>query len=575
MNTSRKRQRVGELLLASGCLDKATLDRALVEQERSKLKLGQLLLQKGLVKEGQLVDVLARQLRVTRYAEASFRPDRAAAARVPVELATRHGLVPLERRGGILWVAMRDPTDLHAVDEVVRATGLDVEPAICTERELAALARLQYGAELAQPSAMQFDIEDLDVEGEASRTGDAHDAMAAFSADSLTSMAEDAPVVKMVNAILVQAHTKKASDIHLSKEQDRIVLKLRIDGQLVDVPAPKSKFFLPLVSRLKLLSSLDISVSRIPQDGRFTFTVQGREIGVRTSTIPTIYGEKIVMRLHEQHQGGLELDDLGMADVAREALEDAILKPHGIILATGPTGSGKTTLLYAVLRRIKRPGINIITLEDPVESRVEDITQIQLNTKAGMTFASGLRSILRQDPDVIMVGEIRDNETAEIAIKSSMTGHKVISTLHTNDAPGALTRLFEMGIDPFLVSSCLQAVVAQRLVRRLCPDCLEPFVAPPEQARHLCALTNGDVLHFFKGAGCWKCDNAGFRGRLGVYEVLQVDSLVQDHILRKASSYEIKEACVAAGTLRTLKMDAAEKVLTGLTSFEEFVGVAY
>ncbi|AGW13926.1 GspE/PulE family protein [Megalodesulfovibrio gigas] len=575
MNRTRNRQRIGELLVAAGCLTRESLDRALAEQDRSKLKLGQLLLQKGLVKDAHLADVLARQLRLTRYAEPDFRPDRTLAAKVPMELAAKYGLAPLERRGGILWVAMRDPTDLHALDDVVRATGLDVEPAICTERELAALARLVYGAEFAAPATMQFDIEDIDVDGEATRDGDSHDATAAFSADSLTSMAEDAPVVKMVNAILVQAQAKKASDIHLSKEQDRIVLRLRIDGQLVDVPAPRARFFLPLVSRFKLLSNLDISVSRVPQDGRFTFTVQGREIGVRTSTIPTIYGEKVVMRLHEQHQGGLELEHLGMADVARARLEQAILKPHGIILATGPTGSGKTTLLYAVLRRIKRPGINIITLEDPVESRVEDITQIQLNSKAGMTFASGLRSILRQDPDVIMVGEIRDTETATIAIKSSMTGHKVISTLHTNDAPGALTRLFEMGVDPFLVSSCLQAVVAQRLVRRLCPDCLEAYEAPLEQARHIHPLLNGDRLHFFRGTGCWKCDNAGFRGRLGVYEVLEVDGLVQEHILRKASSYEVKEACVAAGTLRTLKMDAGEKVLTGLTSFEEFVGVAY
>ena len=574
MNRARHRQRIGELLVAAGCLAKEDLDRVLEEQGRTPLKLGQLLLQKGLVKETHLADVLSRQLRMARYAEADFRPDRALAARVPQDMAARHGLVPLERRGGILWVAMRDPTDLLALDEVVRVTGLDVEPAICTERELAALARLVYGAEFAA-AATPFDIEDIDVEGEASRDGDAHDATAAFSADSLASMAEDAPVVKMVNHILVQAQARKASDIHLSKEQDRIVLRLRIDGQLVDAPAPKAKFFLPLVSRLKLLSNLDISVSRVPQDGRFTFTVQGREIGVRTSTIPTIYGEKVVMRLHEQHQGGLELDHLGLVDVARARLEHAILKPHGIILATGPTGSGKTTLLYAVLRRIKRPGINIITLEDPVESRVEDITQIQLNSRAGMTFASGLRSILRQDPDVIMVGEIRDNETAAIAIKSSMTGHKVISTLHTNDAPGALTRLFEMGVDPFLVSSCLQAVVAQRLVRRLCPDCLEAYEAPSEQARHISPSLNGSSLHFFRGTGCWKCDHAGFKGRLGVYEVLEVDALVQEHILRKASSYEVKEACVAAGTLRTLRMDAGEKVLTGQTSFEEFVSVAY
>lgn len=576
MDMASKRQRVGEMLVASGALRKEDLDRALKDKGTSQHKLGQVLLNKGLVKEEQLADVLSKQLRVARYTESNFRADRSLSRKVPIETATKFLLVPLERRGSILWVAMRDPTDINALDDVVRLTGLDVEPAICTEKELATLARTVYGSELAPATGMSFDIEDIDVDTEsASEKPDEFEAGGSFSVDSLTSMAEDAPVVKVVNSILVQGFNKKASDIHISKEQDRIILKMRIDGHLVEFPAPKPKFFLPLVSRLKLLSNLDISVTRIPQDGRFTFTVQQKEISVRTSTIPTIYGEKVVMRLHEQSHGGLGLDDLGMADVARDRLENAILKAHGIILATGPTGSGKTTLLYAILRRIKRPGINIITLEDPVESRVEEITQIQLNTKAGMTFASGLRSILRQDPDVIMIGEIRDNETAEIAIKSSMTGHKVISTLHTNDAPGALTRLFEMSIDPFLISSCLQAVVAQRLVRRLCPECLEAFEAPKDQAKHLCTSLNGDPLYFFRGKGCWKCDNSGFRGRMGVYEVLEVDDVVQEHIMKKSSSYAVKEACVAAGTLRTLRMDAGEKVLTGLTSFEEFIGVAY
>ena len=514
--------------------------------------------------------MVCQQLKIKRLNSEKFTPNPKMRAVVPEELAAKFRLVPLIKQGSLLWIAMVDPTDLSALDNVMRATKVDVEPVICSEEELNTLAQGVYGRKFELGEDMMVNIEDIDVEAEP----DSDDADGALNIDSLQSMAEEAPVVKIVNSILVQALNKKASDVHISPGADRIMLRLRIDGDLKEFPAPPKKIFLPLISRLKLLSNLDISVTRVPQDGRFTYRAQNREISVRTSTLPTIYGEKIVLRLHDQTSHGLSLDELGMGEKERIMIEKAIMKPHGMILATGPTGSGKTTLLYSMLKKINQPNINVVTLEDPVESKIDDVTQVQLNVKAGMNFASGLRAILRQDPDVIMIGEIRDTETANIAIQSSMTGHKVLSTLHTNDAAGAVTRFVEMEIEPFLISSTLLVAVAQRLVRKICPDCIEPYEAPAVALRAM-GVAASTKMHFFRGKGCFKCENTGFKGRMGVYEVLEIDSMIQELILRRASAYEIKRAATRAKKLRTVKMDAAYKVFEGLTTFEEFASVAF
>ncbi len=570
---SKARKKIGEMLIEDGLITQRQLDEALEGQKTSKDKLGQILIKKGAIKEGQLMPVLCRQLRIKRLDGKKFTPIPSMRSLIPEELASKHRLVPLVSKQSLVWVAMLDPTDIAAIDAVEHHTRLEVEPVFCTQKEFDELAHGVYGKKLLAEALVEMPVnmEDIDIEASSDEEDGGEGAL---NIDSLKNMADDAPVVKIVNSILVQALNKRASDVHISPRQDRISFRLRIDGDLKEFPAPPKKIFLPLVSRIKLLSNLDISVARIPQDGRFTYYAQGREVSVRTSTIPTIYGEKVVLRLHVHGGHTLALDDLGMSDNERVKIEKAILKPHGMILATGPTGSGKTTLLYAILRKVSKPNINIISLEDPVESRLDDVTQVQLNSKAGMTFASGLRSILRQDPDVIMIGEIRDMETAEIGIKAAMTGHKVLSTLHTNDSAGAVTRFVEMGIEPFLISSTLLVAVAQRLVRRICPECIEPYQADDISLRAMNVPLNSR-MHFFRGKGCFHCDNSGFKGRLGVYEILEIDNMVQELILRRASAYEIKERAVRANKLRTLKMDAAFKVFEGLTTFEEFTSVAF
>ena len=387
---------------------------------------------------------------------------------------------------------------------------------------------------------------------------------------SLQDMAGEAPVIRLINSIFTQAVRDRASDIHISPQQNTVQLRFRIDGKLIDVPSPPKSLFLPIIARMKIMANMDITVSRIPQDGRFTLKIDKKEINVRVSSIPTIYGENIVMRLLDMSGGIYTLDRLGMDAGDMEKIESMIVKPYGMMLSTGPTGSGKSTSLYAILNSINKPDINIITLEDPVEYRVNNIRQVQLNRKAGMTFASGLRSILRQDPDIIMVGEIRDAETAAIAVQAAQTGHKVLSTVHTNDAAGAITRFIDMGIEPFLISSVLLVSFAQRLVRTVCPYCKESY-NPPQKALTAMGITEQDTknANFQRGKGCNQCKNTGYKGRTGLFEVLVNDEMVQEMILRKMSSQEITRAAVDAGKLRTLRKDAAEKVIQGITTLEE------
>ncbi len=558
------------MLVESNALTQQQLEQALVEHKKTKYKLGEYLIKHNILSEERIIEVLSRQLNIRRLDAESFKANRAMAEILPIGLAQRHKVAPLSKQGSVLWVAMTDPTDLTSLDAVMQFTRLEVEMVICNHEELNRIAEAIYDVKLDSPQPHDMeDLEDVYVEAETEVVEEED-----LTVSNLQHQAEDAPVVKIVNSILTQALQKRASDIHLSQGSDRVILRFRIDGELQEMPSPPKKLFTALISRTKLLSNLDISVTRVPQDGRFTYRVSDKEVSVRTSTLPTIYGEKVVMRLHVQSGRHLNLHELGMSERERGKIEAAIQKPHGLILATGPTGSGKTTLLYSMLHKINKPNINICTLEDPVESRISGVTQAQLNTKAGMTFASGLRALLRQDPDVILIGEIRDQETAHIAIESSMTGHQVLSTLHTNDSPGAVTRLLEMDIEPFLVASTLLVVVAQRLVRRICPECIEPYEAPPEALRAM-GVSAQQKMHFFHGKGCFKCNNSGYRGRLGVYEVLDIDDEIQDLILRRASSVEIKRAAVASKKLTTLKMDAAFKVFQGLTTFDEFTTVAF
>jgi type IV pilus assembly protein PilB len=555
------------MLVDAGLISQEQLRRALSEHKKHGLKLGEYLIHNDFVREGDVLDLISRQMRVKKYDPDKFSLDVDLSDLVPQDIAQQHKVVPLQKQKSLLLVATTDPLDINALDTVEIASNMEVEPVICTEQQLQQLFSSQYGAQIDGGSPLEEVQEDMDLyewEGSEEDTG------SDVEVSSLQDMAEDAPVIRLVNSLLAQAIRDKASDIHVSPEKNSVQVRFRIDGKLQEVPGPPKNMFLPVVSRLKILANMDIATARVPQDGRFTVNMEGREINVRTSTMPTIHGENIVMRLLDMSASAYSLTDLGLAKSDREKMETIVKKPYGMILATGPTGSGKSTTLYAVLQEINTPDLNIITLEDPVEYRVPKIRQAQLNRRAGMTFASGLRSILRQDPDVVMVGEIRDFETANIAIQSALTGHKLLSTVHTNDAAGAITRLMDMGVEPFLVSSSLLASIGQRLVRRVCKHCQEEYT-PDKKLLDFWGINEKEAeeVRFIRGRGCHYCKDTGYRGRVGVYEILINDEQIQDMILRRASSHEITRAAHKSGNFRVMREDALEKAKQGLTTLEE------
>jgi type IV pilus assembly protein PilB len=557
-----RRMRLGDILVRSGALTAEQIEAAVARHRGKNLKLGKILIIEGLIAEARIVEILSEQLRIPRYTAGVSPVDPELAALLPAELAHRLQAVPTQRDGGLLTVVMTDPLRVFGIEEIERATGLEVAPVICTEDELNRLLRLlypNYGAiddVLDGLPGMQIEEHETGFAGEE------------IEVSSLRGMAEDAPVVKLVATILSQAVRDRASDVHLMPEKGRLRLRYRIDGRLHDMPAPGKRYFLAVISRIKILAGIDISVSRRPQDGRFTARVDGREINVRVATIPSIHGENIVLRLLDMGAAIFTLERLGMTTADRRRVEASLRLPHGMLLCTGPTGSGKSTTLYAMLREINQPHVHIITVEDPVEYRMEGIMQVQLNPKAGMDFANGLRSILRQDPDVIMVGEIRDTETARIAVQAALTGHRVLSSLHTNDAAGAVTRLLDMGLESYLVASVLNLCIAQRLVRRICPDCREP-VRPPETILKLWGLDAGADKEFFAGRGCFNCMGTGYRGRSGVYEVLSIDEPLRRLIARSRPAAEIARTARKKGGFVPLVTNALEQILEGVTTFEE------
>jgi len=556
-----------EKLVDSGLVSKSEVDQVRQIQRKSGWKIVEYLMHQGRLNENELIDFISRELKIDKYTAEKYPLDKSLKDALPEDLARKLDLVPIKLDRGVLYVVTSDPESINRLDQVERVAMLEVEPVFCTKAELEELMSGQYGVQSHMGDMLGI-IDELSVQsGEEVEEG-------IDLAGALQSAVQEAPVVRLVNQILAQAVRERASDIHLSPMASTIQMRYRIDGELREFPTPPKSVFLTVLSRLKLLANMDITISRIPQDGRFSFVLDGKEVNVRASTLPTIHGENLVLRLLMRSSRGGSMEELGVSDDDRRKLQKGMDRPFGMILATGPTGSGKTTLLYAVLRQLDQPGVNIITLEDPVEYRIETIRQVQLNVRAGMTFASGLRAILRQDPDVIMVGEIRDGETAGIAVQSALTGHQVLSTVHTNSACQALTRLSEMGIEPFLVASTLAVVVGQRLVRRICPKCKEPY-QPARELLDLFEMRHLKDVVFMRGKGCPDCNGLGYAGRVGVYEVLYVDDLVQDLILRKASAREIEQAAVEAGNFSTLKMDALSKVVAGQTTIEEAASIAF
>ena len=558
------KKRLGEMLIESKLLTEAQLGQALAEQRKAGLKLGQYLSRQGILNENQIVDMLSVQLKIEKYHPDRYPIDVGLARLIPIDNARKFNVAPLMKKGRLLIIAMTDPLDINALDTIEIAANAEVEPVVCTERELNQLINGIYGMQ----SGMGGVLESMEIEAQPEMEKIADQAAEEVQIASLQDQADEVPVVRLVNSIFAQAIREGASDVHISPQQTSIQLRFRIDGKLHEVPSPPKALFLPIVARMKILANMDITVSRIPQDGRFTLRMEKHEINVRVSSMPTIYGENVVLRLLDMSSGVYSLDRLGMIKSDRDKIETMSRKAYGMILSTGPTGSGKSTSLYSILNELNNVDTNIITLEDPVEYRIDNIRQVQLNRKAGMTFASGLRSILRQDPDIIMVGEIRDSETAAICIQAAQTGHRLLSTIHTNDAAGAITRFVDMGIEPFLVASALLVSFGQRLVRTVCPYCKEPY-RPTEAAIVAWGLDKAENPDFQKGKGCYQCMNTGYKGRTGIFEVLVNDEIVQEMILKRMPSQEITRIAVAEGRLRTLKEDAANKVLHGITTLEE------
>ena len=545
---------LGTMLLQEGLLTRADLDRATEIQTEGGLPLGRILVEEGFVKETDLVKTLARHIGLDFVSLDEVTIDPSATALVPEALARRYSAIPIGfEEDGSLVVAMADPANVLAIDDIRAITGIDVRPKVATRTEVDdAISRMA-----------QFDDAVSDL-GEL-----LDDAAEVEDLGALEASVDEAPVVKLVNTIITRAINERASDIHIEPGEKDLRVRFRIDGVLHESMSTPRSITNAMVSRLKIMADINIAERRIPQDGRISLKVQGRQVDLRVATLPSVYGEKVVLRILDRSSILLELTDLGFSEYNLARYESSYTKPYGAILVTGPTGSGKSTTLYATLNVLNTPEVNIITTEDPVEYRLAGITQVQVNRKAGLTFASALRSILRADPDIALIGEIRDRETAQIAIEAALTGHLVLSTLHTNDSSSSIGRLIEMDVEPYLVASSIDAVLAQRLARRLCEKCRVP--AAPDVER----FEAGEVdapKEVFVAQGCTACAQTGYRGRMALHEVLLVSEDIQRMAVERRPSDEIQEIAVEQG-MRTLWQDGLEKVAAGLTSLEEIMRV--
>jgi general secretion pathway protein E len=561
----RTQARLGEALVRRGLLTAAQLQEAVAKQKLTGARLGEILVELGHATEEDVLEALSQQWGIPWASLADpAQPLYPVTDRFPLKFMKHYGFFPLELTDGTLTVVMRDPHDEETLEDIRLRSGCRVAVRLGSDREIQQALDRCYGS----MTTMKGIIRDLGV-GDAGFAADEDQE----DVDHLRDLASEAPVIKLVNLIMSRAVQSRASDIHIEPFEDRLAVRYRVDGILVDAESPPRRLHAAVVSRVKIMAKMNIAERRLPQDGRMRLQMEGKELDLRISTVPTIYGESVVMRILDRSSIRLGLKDLGFADDTRERFEAMIRRPHGILLVTGPTGSGKTTTLYAALHEINSTEKKIITIEDPVEYQLPGVNQIQVKPKIGLSFANGLRSIVRQDPDVIMVGEIRDAETAEIAIHSALTGHLVLSTLHTNDAPGAITRLLDMGIENYLASSCLIGVLAQRLVRRLCPHCrVADLVAPEVRATAAGRRGPGSLARAWKGQGCPECGYAGYYGRIGIYELLALDEEIQQLILARADANVIRKAAIGRG-MTTLREDGWLKVLDGVTAIPEVIRV--
>jgi len=586
--------RIGELLLKEKRITPEQLQQALNHQKANGGKLGYNLVKMGFVKDEEITALLSKQYGVPSINLTQFEVDAAVLKLIPAETANKYQIVPLSRAGATLTIAMTDPTNVFAMDDIKFMTGYNVEPVVASETAVTEAIQKYYPSGAAKSmqgtgagasgngggSALEMaskGLEELQQTLDSGAGGDVEvlEELQEISAEALARQGEDAPVVRLVNVVLMSAIQKGASDIHIEPYEKELRVRYRIDGILYNIMNPPMKFRDAIVSRVKIMSKLDIAEKRLPQDGRIKirFNENGtpKEIDFRVSVLPTLFGEKIVMRLLDKDKLMLDMTKLGFEQESLEKFESAILRPWGMVLVTGPTGSGKTNTLYSSISKINTPETNIMTAEDPVEFNLVGVNQVQVKESIGLNFAAALRSFLRQDPNIILVGEIRDFETAEIAVKAALTGHLVLSTLHTNDAPSTINRLMNMGIEPFLVASSVHLICAQRLVRRICSNCKEEHAMPPASLVQA-GFTQDDAnaVKPMRGAGCEKCNNTGYKGRVGLYEVMAINDELRELILVGASALELRRKAVDEGMI-TLRQSGLRKVKLGVTTVEEVV----
>jgi len=563
--------KLGELLLKAQLISQQQLTKALDEQRGTGGKIGEILQRLGYVTEDDIIECLSHQFGVPSINLRHFEIDESVAKIIPADLARKYNVIPVNKTGATLTVAMADPTNIFAMDEITFMTGYRVEPVVSSEEAIREAIDRYYGS--SREMELKKVMEDLATVDEAAL--EVLDEEEELDINKLEAASEEAPVVRLVNIVLTDAIKRGASDIHVEPYEKNFRVRYRIDGILYEVMAPPLKLKDAITSRIKVLAKLDIAEKRLPQDGRIKMKakVEGRarELDFRVSTLPTLFGEKVVLRLLDKENLRLDMTKLGFEKSSLKKFEDAILKPYGMVLVTGPTGSGKTNTLYSALGRVNTPEVNIMTAEDPVEFQLHGVNQVQMKDSIGLNFAASLRSFLRQDPNIILVGEIRDFETAEIAIKAALTGHLVLSTLHTNDAPSTISRLMNMGIEPFLVATSVNIIAAQRLVRRICANCREEMDAPI-QALLSVGFSEAEApgIKLYQGRGCEKCSGTGYKGRVGLFEVMEITEDVRELVLSGATAVELRRKAIEEGMV-TLRQSGLHKIREGVTTAEEVV----
>lgn len=559
-----------ELLLNDKYITKEQLNKVLKEQKKRKCSITEILISQGLITQKDLMVILSQELNIPPINLSKYKISTDVLKLIPERIAKQYNVLPVSALGKTLTLAMSDPLNIFAIDDIKMLIKYEIDPVIATDQGIKEAISNYYGTqsemtEILEETKEREGEEELEVLG-----GEEIDV------STLAEESKKAPIVKMVNLILAEALKKRASDIHIEPCEKELRIRYRIDGNLQEALTVSKRNQNAILARLKIMSKLDITESRIPQDGRFKIKLEGKEIDFRVSVLPIAYGSKVVLRALDKSNLSIGLEKLGFLKESLELFNEAIKRPYGMLLLTGPTGSGKSTTLYSILNRLNTPDKNIITIEDPVEYQVEGITQIQANPDIGLTFAKGLRGLLRQSPDIIMVGEIRDFETADIAIKASLTGEFVLSTLHTNDAPGAITRLIDMGVEPFLIGSSLILAAAQRLCRKICPYCKEKVEISKAVFERVgikpVDLEKRDNKEFYKGRGCSRCNDTGYYGRMGTLEVLLVDDAIRDMIIKRVPTDQIRDYAVKHG-MKTLRDNALKKFLNGETTLEEVLRI--